>query len=128
MANFSARTTSLRPALLLVAMITAALIVPAPPTAEAAIPCNSVLTALSPCLNFVVVGGSVPPAECCYGVRSVYNAAAAKEDRQAVCSCLKSVASSAPPSMIINAAEIPGKCGVSISFAISPSTDCSKVS
>ncbi|XP_073148472.1 non-specific lipid-transfer protein 1-like [Henckelia pumila] len=123
MASLSARTTTS----LLVAMITAALIAPAPPTAEAAVQCTSVLNTLSPCLNFVLFGGSVPPAECCNGVRSVFNAAATKEDRQAVCTCLKSLVESATPGMIKNAAEIPGKCGVPISFVISPSIDCSKV-
>ncbi|XP_075499844.1 non-specific lipid-transfer protein 1-like [Primulina tabacum] len=127
MASFSARKTSLKAMWVTVLLVvtTAALIAP-PPTAEAVISCNSVLTTLSPCLNFVMFGGDVPSTECCYGVKFVYNAATTKEDRQAVCSCLKSVANSATPSMIKNAAEIPGKCGVSLPYVISPSTDCSK--
>ncbi|XP_073017335.1 non-specific lipid-transfer protein 1-like [Primulina eburnea] len=128
MASFSARKTSLNPmSVALLVIIAAALIAPTP-TAEAVVSCNSVLTTLSPCLNFVLVGGAVPPTDCCYGVKSVANAATTKEDRQAVCSCLKSVASSATPSIINNAAELPGKCGVSIPYNISPSTDCSRVS
>ncbi|XP_073298706.1 non-specific lipid-transfer protein 1-like [Primulina huaijiensis] len=127
MASFSARTTSLKPmSVALLVVIAAALIAP-PLNAEAVVSCNSVLTTLSPCLNFVLVGGAVPPTECCYGVKSVANAASTKEDRQAVCSCLKSVAGSSIPSIINNAAELPGKCGVSIPYIISPSTDCSRV-
>ncbi|XP_075512480.1 non-specific lipid-transfer protein 1-like [Primulina tabacum] len=128
MASFSARTTYLNPMYVALIALTAAALIAPPPTAEAVVSCNSVLTTLSPCLNFVLVGGAVPPTECCYGVKSLANAAATKKDRQAVCSCLKSVASSATPSIINNAAELPGKCGVSIPYVISPSTDCSRVS
>ncbi|XP_057804313.1 non-specific lipid-transfer protein 1-like [Salvia miltiorrhiza] len=106
-------------------MVVAAL---APPHAEAAISCNTVATDLSPCINYVLYGGApVPPVNCCQGIKSLYNQASATADRQAVCSCLKSVASSATPAIVTNAAALPGKCGVSIPYKISPSTDCSTV-
>ncbi|KAK4481266.1 hypothetical protein RD792_012150 [Penstemon davidsonii] len=99
----------------------------APPRSEAAISCNTVANALSPCVNYVVYGGVAPPAECCNGARSLYAQVRSTPDRQAVCSCVKSVASSATPAMISNAAALPGKCGISIPYQISPSTDCSKI-
>lgn len=107
---------------LAVSMVVVAL---APPQAEAAMSCNTVATALTPCLNFVLNGGAAPPTTCCEGIKTLYKEASATADRQAVCSCLKSVAGSATPTIISNAAVLPGKCGVSIPYKISPSTDCS---
>lgn len=57
----------------------------APPEAEAAISCNTVANALSPCMTFVISGG-VPPVNCCNGARSLYNQATATADRQTVSS------------------------------------------
>ncbi|PIN08194.1 hypothetical protein CDL12_19225 [Handroanthus impetiginosus] len=109
--------------ILAVSMVVVAL---APPQTEAAISCSTVGTYVSPCANYVLYGGT-PPASCCEGIRSLNNQASTTADRQAVCNCLKSIASSATPAMINNAASLPAKCGVSIPFKISPSTDCSKV-
>ncbi|XP_051131039.1 non-specific lipid-transfer protein 1-like [Andrographis paniculata] len=97
--------------------------------AEAAMQCETVANDLSPCISFVMNGngGGAPPAGCCEGVRSLYRQASSTADRQAVCSCLKSVAASATQAMIANAAALPGKCGVSIPYKISPNTDCSTV-
>lgn len=98
----------------------------APLQAEAAVSCSTVASDLSPCINYVLYGGAAaPPVTCCEGIKSLYNQASATADRQAVCSCLKSVASSATPTIITNAAALPSKCGVSIPYKISPSTDCS---
>ncbi|XP_073282179.1 non-specific lipid-transfer protein 1-like [Primulina huaijiensis] len=127
MAIFSARTTSLKPMWVALFLVIAVALIAPPPTAEAAISCNSVLNSVTPCLNFVLVGGS-PSTQCCNGVKSVFNSATTKEDRQAVCTCLKSLVGSATPGMITNAEALPGKCGVSVPYVISPSTDCSKVS
>ncbi|KAG8363089.1 hypothetical protein BUALT_Bualt09G0135700 [Buddleja alternifolia] len=109
---------------LAVSMVVVAL---APPPAEAAISCSTVANDLTPCINFVMYGGVAPPSNCCDGIKTLYNQATATADRQAVCSCLKSVASSATPAIINNAAALPAKCGVSIPYKISPSTDCSSV-
>ncbi|KAL1545403.1 hypothetical protein AAHA92_22134 [Salvia divinorum] len=109
--------------LLAVIAVAAAL---SPPQAEAAVSCSTVMTDLSPCINYVIYGGAqLPPVNCCQGIRSLYDQATSTPDRQAVCSCLKSVASSATPSIITNAASLPSKCGVNIPYKISPSTDCS---
>ncbi|XP_047977588.1 non-specific lipid-transfer protein 1-like [Salvia hispanica] len=95
---------------------------------EAAVSCSTVMTDLSPCINYVMYGGAqLPPVNCCQGIRSLYNQATSTPDRQTVCSCLKSVANSATPTIITNAASLPSKCGVNIPYKISPSTDCSTV-
>ncbi|KAM0006269.1 Non-specific lipid-transfer protein [Helianthus debilis subsp. tardiflorus] len=70
--------------------------------------------------------GAVPPA-CCSGVKSLNSAAKTTPDRQTACGCLKSAYSSNSGINAGNAASLPGKCGVSIPYKISPGTDCSKV-
>ncbi|KAK6129463.1 hypothetical protein DH2020_036776 [Rehmannia glutinosa] len=99
----------------------------APPRAEAAISCSTVANDLNPCINYVLYGGTAPPANCCSGIKTLYSQAGTTADRQAVCNCLKSVAGSATPTIVSNAAALPGKCGVSIPYKISPSTDCASV-
>ncbi|PIN21383.1 hypothetical protein CDL12_05928 [Handroanthus impetiginosus] len=113
-------------AMWLILAVSVVVVALAPPQAEAAITCNTVTSALSPCINYALNGGT-PPASCCQGIKSLYSQASTTADRQAVCSCLKSVASSATPAIINNAASLPGKCGVSIPYKISPSTDCSTI-
>lgn len=111
--------------MLLILVVTMAVAALAPPQVEAAVSCNAVANDLTPCFNFVLYGGTAPPFNCCQGIRSLYNEATATADRQAICNCLKSVANSATPAMINNAAALPSKCGVNIPYKISPSTDCS---
>ncbi|KAL8517057.1 hypothetical protein ACS0TY_015333 [Phlomoides rotata] len=101
-----------------------------PPQTEAAISCSTVANDLSPCINYVLYGGATtapPPEDCCNGIKTLYGQAQSTPDRQQVCSCIKSVANNASPTIITNAAALPGKCGVSIPYQISPSTDCSAV-
>ncbi|KAK4418845.1 Non-specific lipid-transfer protein [Sesamum alatum] len=112
----------------LVLAVTTVVVALASPQAEAAISCGTVASDLSPCINYVMYGGAgAPPDTCCTGIKTLYNQATTTADRQAVCGCLKSVAGQASPTMIGTAAALPGKCGVSIPYQISPSTDCSKV-
>ncbi|GFP87422.1 non-specific lipid-transfer protein 3 [Phtheirospermum japonicum] len=110
----------------LVLAVSTAVVAFSPPRAEAAISCSTVANDLTPCINYVLYGGAAPPTSCCEGIKTLYNQASATADRQAVCSCLKSVASSATPTIVNNAAALPGKCGVNIPYKISPSTDCAK--
>jgi len=57
-------------------------------------------------------------------VRSLNSAAKTTPDRQAVCNCLKSAAAGISGFNANNAAALPGKCGVSIPYKISTSTNC----
>ena len=95
------------------------------PYAEA-LTCGQVANSLAPCIGYLTKGGGVPPA-CCNGVKGLNNAAKTPADRKAACVCLKSASSSISGIDLNNAASLPGKCGVSIPYKISPSTDCSKV-
>lgn len=95
------------------------------PYAEAAISCGQVVSKLAPCVSYLTKGGAVP-LPCCSGVKALNDAAKSTPDRQAACSCLKSAYSSNSGINPGNAASLPGKCGVSIPYKISPSTDCTK--
>ncbi|KAG9131726.1 hypothetical protein Leryth_009458 [Lithospermum erythrorhizon] len=95
------------------------------PHAEA-LSCGQVSNYLAPCLNYLKSGGAVP-GNCCGGVKGLNSAARSTPDRQTACKCIKSLASSVSSINGGNAASLPGKCGVSIPYKISPSVDCSKV-
>ncbi|KAK9290442.1 hypothetical protein L1049_008612 [Liquidambar formosana] len=98
------------------------------PYAESAITCGQVVRSLTPCIPYVTNGGAVP-ANCCGGVKSLYAAAKTTPDRQSVCRCLKSAVSGVSYTgyNLGLAAGLPAKCGVSIPYKISPSTDCNSV-
>nr|ACQ42222.1 lipid transfer protein 1 [Chimonanthus praecox] len=91
-----------------------------------AITCGQVASALSPCITYLRSGGALQ-SNCCAGVRSLNNAAKSTTDRQTACGCLKSAASSISGIQYGLAGSLPSKCGVSIPYKTSPSTDCSKV-
>ncbi|CAA7389267.1 unnamed protein product [Spirodela intermedia] len=96
------------------------------PVAESAISCGQVYGEVSPCINYVLYGG-VPPPQCCQGVRNLLVAAVSRSDRQSICRCLKNAAQGISGRTIEAAASIPRKCKLSISYKISPTTDCSRV-
>ncbi|KAK9124719.1 hypothetical protein Sjap_014321 [Stephania japonica] len=102
-----------------------AMVVVLAPQAEAAITCGLVVQKLTPCLGFLRTGAG-PPPPCCNGVRSLLSLASTPADRRAACGCLKQAASSTAVNQRF-ASQLPGKCGVSIPYPISPSVDCSKV-
>jgi len=107
---------------LAVVMAAAALVA----SASAAITCGQVGSALAPCIPYATGKASALPSSCCGGVRSLNSAARTSADRQAACRCLKSLASTVKSVNMGTVATIPGKCGVSVPFPISMSTDCNK--
>ncbi|KAK6943268.1 Bifunctional inhibitor/plant lipid transfer protein/seed storage helical domain [Dillenia turbinata] len=106
-------------ALALVFMVAAAL------HAEAAVTCGTVAKSLAPCINYLQKGGTVPN-NCCSGVKALNSAAKTTADRQAACKCLKDAAGGISGLKQNLISGLPGKCGVSVPYQISPSTDCSK--
>ncbi|PIM98593.1 hypothetical protein CDL12_28926 [Handroanthus impetiginosus] len=106
-------------------LIAAVLIAAVAPQTEAAVGCGTVVSYLNPCIPYVTNKG--PLGGCCSGVKGLYGAAKTTPDRQSVCNCLKSLAGSYAGLDYGKAAGLPGQCGVSIPYKISPSTDCSKV-
>ncbi|XP_019175682.1 PREDICTED: non-specific lipid-transfer protein 2B-like [Ipomoea nil] len=107
-------------ALLLVAGATA------PYGVEAQVTCDTVNTDLGPCGSYVLIGIG-PSSDCCNGLKSLLSAASTQTDRQTVCSCLKSLASSVNDAQLARAASIPDKCDATIPFTISRDVDCSAV-
>ncbi|XP_038980837.1 non-specific lipid-transfer protein 1-like [Phoenix dactylifera] len=106
-------------------VVLAVLLVAAPHTADA-ITCGQVVSYLTPCINYVRNGGQIPGA-CCSGVRGLAAAAKTTPDRRTACTCLKNAAAGISGLKTGLIAGIPGKCGVRVPYAISPSTDCSRV-
>uniref|UniRef100_A0A1D1ZDG6 Non-specific lipid-transfer protein n=1 Tax=Anthurium amnicola TaxID=1678845 RepID=A0A1D1ZDG6_9ARAE len=109
----------------LVAALVMCLLVAAPRPTSSAISCGAVASAVTPCITYIRKQGPLTTA-CCNGVRSLNSKAATTPDRQAACACLKKLAGVPgldPPT----AASLPSKCGVSIPYPISTSTDCSRV-
>ncbi|RZC55923.1 hypothetical protein C5167_014783 [Papaver somniferum] len=109
----------------LACVVLACMVMVAPYAAEGAISCGTVVSKLSPCIGYLT-GGSLP-ANCCTGVKSLYQAAQTTSERQTVCGCLKNAAKSMTNIKMSVAASLPGKCGVSIPYTFSASIDCSKV-
>ncbi|GAB4856244.1 hypothetical protein Ancab_014171 [Ancistrocladus abbreviatus] len=100
----------------------------AAPLAEAAVTCGTVTQSLAPCISYLRGAGKAPTSGCCGGVKTLNGMARSPADRQAACNCLKNAAASMSGSLSLkNAAALPGQCGVSIPYSISPTTDCSKV-
>ncbi|XP_062201793.1 non-specific lipid-transfer protein 1-like [Phragmites australis] len=111
---------------LAVVVAAAALLASEAPCASAAITCGQVGSALSPCIPYATGRGTLTSG-CCSGVRSLNSAARTTADRQAACRCLKSLAGSISRLNMGTVSGIPGKCGVSVPFPLSMSTDCSKI-
>ncbi|KAI5391397.1 hypothetical protein KIW84_076267 [Lathyrus oleraceus] len=103
------------------------MVVVSAPMAEAAISCGAVTGAIAPCFAYLK-GAPAPSLQCCAGVRRLNGSAQTIADRKAVCNCLKSGAGSVPGLKSGNVAALPGKCGVRLPFAISPSTNCNAIS
>lgn len=95
------------------------------PYAEATINCGTVTKNIAQCVTYLK-GGDEPSETCCDGVRTLSKLASTPDDKKAACSCIKSAASSVKGIDSQKAASLPTKCGVTISYAISPNTDCSK--
>ncbi|KAL2491447.1 Non-specific lipid-transfer protein 8 [Abeliophyllum distichum] len=118
-----ASSTSL--VVLLVAIFTTHLLL-APSLSDAAITCSDVIKDVKPCITYLKSGSGKPPADCCTGASNLVSSATSTADKQAVCNCLKNAAKN----ININpelAKSLPGNCGFSLPYPISPTVDCSKV-
>ncbi|KAF9595735.1 hypothetical protein IFM89_003477 [Coptis chinensis] len=114
------------PMILKLTFVVLACMVVSAPYAEAAISCGFVVSKVSPCIPYLRGGGPIPPA-CCNGVRTLNAAAQGTPDRQTACNCLKQAAAGISGINPGFAGGLPGRCGVSIPYKISPYTDCSSM-
>ncbi|KAK2389455.1 hypothetical protein P8452_27161 [Trifolium repens] len=96
------------------------------PMAEAGISCGTVSGTLTQCITYLR-GGPGPSPACCAGVKRLNAAARTTPDRQTACNCLKQAAGAISGLNTNNAGALPGKCGVSIPYKISTSTNCATI-
>lgn len=99
-------------------------LIAAAPGAEA-LTCGQVSGAVAPCIGYL--RGGPLQASCCSGIRNLQNQAKTTADRQTACNCLKTAAGAIQGINFGKAAALPGQCGVSIPYKISPNTDCRSV-
>ncbi|XP_057979988.1 non-specific lipid-transfer protein 8-like [Malania oleifera] len=95
-------------------------------SSEAAISCSDVVKDLRPCVNYLQNGSGKPPPACCAGASTLASAASSSENKKAACSCIKSAAQQISIKTDL-AKALPGNCGISLPFTVSPNVDCSKV-
>ncbi|XVF05856.1 hypothetical protein REPUB_Repub05bG0209100 [Reevesia pubescens] len=105
--------------LLLVSML-----VTVPHHVNADLTCEQVTNYLIPCIGYGVFGGIVPPT-CCSGIKTLDAAAKTMEDRRKKCNCVKEGAERIPGLNYDRVNEIPGKCGTTCPYKVTPDVDCS---
>lgn len=108
---------------LLVSTMLAAMAIPH--HVNAAITCEQVTYYLTPCIGYGVFGGTVAPA-CCTGIKTLLAAAKTTEDLRKKCNCVKEGAARIPGLNYDRVNEIPGKCGTTSPYKVTPDVDCSK--
>lgn len=87
--------------------------------------CKVVFMYLSPCMPYLIGVNDTVAASCCEGVNTLASGATNVEDKRRVCDCVQATAKLVHPKPE-NAINLPHKCGVNISFEISPSFNCSR--
>ncbi|KAL1540014.1 non-specific lipid-transfer protein 8-like [Salvia divinorum] len=90
-----------------------------------ALTCSDVMKDLRPCINYLKSGSGAPPSPCCAGASNLAATATATADKQTACNCIKNAAKSITIKPEL-AKALPGNCGISMPFQISPNVDCSK--
>ncbi|GKB17657.1 non-specific lipid-transfer protein 1-like protein [Tanacetum coccineum] len=73
----------------------------------------------------MVDNGGPLPASCCNGVRGLSKAATTTADKKIASGCIERLFGGIKGVKPALASSLPGKCGVSIPYKISPSNDCS---
>ncbi|KAL5708578.1 hypothetical protein ACHQM5_019361 [Ranunculus cassubicifolius] len=94
------------------------------PTPGSAITCTDVVKDLSPCIKYLVNGGS-PSTACCAGATNLMNSASTSADKKTACTCIQSTAAKVKVNSAA-AQALPGSCGITLPFTVSASVDCSK--
>ncbi|KAL3832883.1 hypothetical protein ACJIZ3_007619 [Penstemon smallii] len=95
--------------------------------ASTAITCSDVIKDIKPCFDYLKSGSGSPPGPCCAGASNLAATAQSTADKQTACGCLKNASKNInlKPEL---AKALPGKCGISLPFEVSPNVDCTKIS
>ncbi|KAK3218929.1 hypothetical protein Dsin_012899 [Dipteronia sinensis] len=107
---------------LIVVLVSISLI---PPHVTAEVTCEQITMWLTPCIGYGVLG-CVVLAACYEGLKTTIAAKKTKKDRQLGCNCVKNVAAKIPGLNYDRVNEIPGICGTTIHYKITPDLDCTK--
>jgi hypothetical protein len=111
------------------ALCLAALAIAATPRgASAVVQCGQVTQLMAPCMPYLSgAPGMTPYGICCNSLGVLNQLAATTADRVAACNCVRAAATSGFPAVdFARAAALPGACGLSISFAVTPNMDCNQ--
>ncbi|URD95562.1 Protease inhibitor/seed storage/LTP family [Musa troglodytarum] len=112
------------PPVALVVATTVVLLAAAPRGGEA-ITCSQVYGDLISCVGYLQ-GGPIKQ-QCCSGIKSLLAAARTTQDRRTACGCIKTAAAGLSGIDYGRVSQLPGQCGISVSYKISPNVDCSKI-
>ncbi|KAM0850283.1 hypothetical protein ACQ4PT_053188 [Festuca glaucescens] len=107
------------------ALLLAALAIAATPRgASAVVQCGQVTQLMAPCMPYLGgAPGMTPYGICCNSLGVLNQLAATTADRVAACNCVKAAATGFPSVDFGRAAALPGACGLSISFVVTPNMD-----
>jgi hypothetical protein len=111
------------------ALLLAALAIAATPRgASAVVQCGQVTQLMAPCMPYLGgAPGMTPYGICCNSLGVLNQLAATTADRVATCNCVKAAAATGFPSVDFGrAAALPGACGLSINFVVTPNMDCNQ--
>ncbi|KAF8402489.1 hypothetical protein HHK36_010577 [Tetracentron sinense] len=95
------------------------------PCVNAVIQCPQAVRSVSPCMQFLRMGGNLRP-RCCTSLKSLNVAARTKQDRQSVCRCFKSGLRRHSGLSVPRINSLPAKCGINVHYNFGPSFNCSK--
>ncbi|BBH03468.1 lipid transfer protein 4 [Prunus dulcis] len=89
--------------------------------------CPDITYQLGPCVSYLLQIEVAPPPACCDGVKYLSQYSSDKEDREAICSCIKGAASMMGLTDFPLISALPNTCGVSVKLPpISSDIDCSQ--
>ncbi|CAB4280133.1 unnamed protein product [Prunus armeniaca] len=89
--------------------------------------CPDITYQLGPCISYLLQIEVAPPPACCDGVKYLSQYSSDKEDREAICWCIKGAASMMGLTDFPLISALPNTCGVSVKLPpISSEIDCSQ--
>ncbi|TQD93284.1 hypothetical protein C1H46_021106 [Malus baccata] len=88
--------------------------------------CPDIMNRLTPCISHLLQGWQSRPA-CCNGVQYLTKYSNGREDRRAICGCIKGAANMMGSIDFSLISDLPSKCGVCVNLPpISRNIDCSQ--
>ncbi|PIA30427.1 hypothetical protein AQUCO_05500001v1 [Aquilegia coerulea] len=89
--------------------------------------CVELAMKVIPCASFVIGSAVQPSPECCNGVKQLKTMLVTRNDKRAMCNCLKMAASAFPKLKDEAITSLPAKCGAPLPFTISKNMNCDTI-